>query len=121
MKQALIAAGAIVVFSVPAFADDQVTIEKRTIIREVPGSGSTAPTEIITPTPPPPVRVEVPPPPPGPGVAWRPGHWRWSRAEQAYVWVPGRFIEPPRAQAAWVPGRFVQRPDGWIWVEGRWD
>ena len=39
MKQALIAAGTILVFSAPAFADDQVTIEKRTITRETPFIG----------------------------------------------------------------------------------
>jgi hypothetical protein len=120
MRRALLTAGAVLILSAPAFADE-VTIEKKTITKTVPESGSTMSTEIIAPTPPPPVQVEVPPPPPAPGVAWVPGHWRWSPEAQRYVWLRGKFIEPPREHAEWVPGRFVERPDGWVWKEGRWD
>lgn len=120
MRRALFAAGAVLILTAPAFAD-QLTIEKRTITRETPASGSTVSTEIIAPDPPPPPQAEVPPPPPGPGVAWIPGHWGWQPAGHTYAWVHGSYREPPRAEAHWVPGRFVERNDGWMWEDGRWD
>ena len=120
MKKILLAAGAAVLLSAPAFADE-VTIEKKTITRDVPESGSTVTTEIIAPNPPPPPRVEVRTAPPAPDVAWVAGHWRWDPGAQNYIWVAGRYLAPPRAHAEWVPGRFVQRPNGWLWQDGRWD
>jgi hypothetical protein len=120
MRRALFAAGAVLILSAPAFAD-QVTIEKQTITRDVPQSGSTETTEIIAPTPPPAPQAEVPPAPPSPDVAWVSGHWSWDPAAQNYVWVHGRYLEPPHAHAEWVPGHFVQRPNGWLWEDGTWN
>jgi len=121
MKRALFAAGAVLILAGPAFADD-VTIEKRTITREVvPESGSTVSTVIVAPTAPPAPEVETPPPAPAPTAVWMPGHWNWSPERQVYVWSHGRYAEPPRARATWIPGRFTERPDGWVWQEGRWD
>jgi hypothetical protein len=128
MRRALLAAGAALIFAGPAFAADEVTIEKRTtttttkeVISEPPASGSTVSTVVIAPNPPPEPRVEVRPAPPGPSVVWVGGHWRWAPAERNFVWVPGKYAEPPRARAAWIPGRWVNRPDGWIFEQGRWD
>ena len=60
MRHALAIAGAVLIFGAPALADE-VTIEKRTITREVtreaPESGSTVPNVIIAPGPPPPPRT----------------------------------------------------------------
>jgi hypothetical protein len=122
MRRALLAAGAVLILSAPAFADE-VTIEKKTttITKEAPESGSTVTTEIIAPTPPPAPQAEIPPAPPGPKVAWVTGHWSWDPAAQNYVWVHGRYMEPPHAHAEWLPGRFVQRPDGWLWEDGSWE
>jgi hypothetical protein len=126
MRRALLAAGAALVFAGPALADD-VTIEKRTttttkqLTTEAPASGSTVSTVIVAPNPPPEPRVEVRPPPPGPTVVWVGGNWRWNAAEHNHVWVPGKYVEPPRAHAAWVPGRWIHRPDGWVFEDGRWD
>jgi hypothetical protein len=129
MKRALLAVGAAVIFAAPAIAADNVVIEKRTttttttkeVTPDVPGSGSTVSTVVLAPNPPPEPRVEVRPPAPGPSVVWVGGNWRWSTPEKNFVWVPGKYVEPPRARAAWVPGRWMQRPDGWVFEDGRWD
>jgi hypothetical protein len=126
MRRAILAAGAALVFAGPALADD-MTIEKKTITTtkevttEPPASGSTVSTVIVAPNPPPEPRVEVRPPPPGPAVVWAGGHWSWSPPTHSYVWVPGRYVEPPRAHAAWVPGHWLKRGDGWVFEDGRWD
>jgi len=54
-------------------------------------------------------------------MVWTPGHWSWERDKANYVWMGGKYMEPPREHAAWVNGRWVQRPDGWVWTEGHWD
>lgn len=123
MRRALLAAGAVLIFAAPALADE-VTIDKKTTTTTTtttPAYGSTESTVVLAPVAPPPVRVEAPPPVPGPGMAWIPGHWVWRGEDRGYVWLHGRYAEPPRARAAWIAGRFVQRPGGWMWVEGHWD
>lgn len=125
MKRALLAAGAVLLLSSPAFAD-QVTIEKKTITRDTanpdaPGSGSTVSTVVIAPTAPPAPQAEMRPAAPMPTAVWMPGHWSWNPERQAYLWVKGSYAEPPRAQAQWVPGHFDQQPDGWVWRDGHWD
>jgi hypothetical protein len=121
MKHALLAAAAILVVGAPAFADSTVTIEKKTITREEPGSGSTVSTVVIAPNPPPPPQAEVPPPPPGPTMVWTGGHWRWDPETRSYVWLQGKYMTPPHERAAWMPGHWRQGPDGWMWDEGHWD
>ncbi|TMJ56423.1 MAG: hypothetical protein E6G81_13895, partial [Alphaproteobacteria bacterium] len=80
MRGLLVAAGALLLFAAPAFAQSSTTtIEKRTITKETPAVGSTVSTTIIAPNPPPAPRVETPPPPPGPRMVWTPGHWTWER------------------------------------------
>ena len=49
---------------------------------------------------------------------WIAGYHRWDG--RAYVWVPGRWEERPRAHAVWVRPRWVHRRHGWVFVEGRW-
>ncbi|MGA8530891.1 MAG: hypothetical protein WB622_14340, partial [Acidobacteriaceae bacterium] len=46
---------------------------------------------------PPPVVIEHPGPRPHPGWAWVGGYHRWDGAR--YVWVPGRWAQPPRPHA----------------------
>jgi len=118
----LTAAAAALLVAAPALAQE-VTIEKKetTITREVPESGSTVSTVVVAPNPPPELRVETPPLPPGPAMVWIGGNWRWSPETRDYTWAGGRYAEPPRPRAAWVPGHWVQRPDGWVFVDGRWD
>ena len=121
MRRALLTAGAILILAAPAIAADEVTIEKKTITREAPESGSTVSTVIVAPTPPPAPRAEAPPPPPSPEMVWMPGHWRWAPDARNHVWVEGKYAVPPRPRAAWLPGRWMQRTEGWVWEDGRWD
>jgi hypothetical protein len=67
---------------------------------------------------PPPLIVETRPPAPGPLYVWVGGYHRWDG--RAYVWVPGRWVVPPRRHGRWVPGHWVRHRRGWFWVEGHW-
>lgn len=67
--------------------------------------------------PPAPV-VEVRPVAPGPRYVWADGYHRWDG--QAYAWVPGHWVVPPRPHAVWVPGHWAHGRRGWYFVEGRW-
>jgi len=121
MRRALLATGAALLLAAPALAD-QVTITTKTITKDVPEtSGSTVPTVVVAPNPPPPPEAEIQPPVPGPGVAWIPGHWSWEPDAHNFVWLHGRYMEPPHTDAAWLPGRWVERDQGWVWEDGRWN
>ncbi|MBI4911305.1 MAG: YXWGXW repeat-containing protein [Acidobacteria bacterium] len=67
---------------------------------------------------PPPPRYERMPSAPSGDHVWVEGYWAWEA--RAYVWVPGRFLLPPRPRAVWVPGRWARHARGWHWTEGRW-
>jgi hypothetical protein len=67
---------------------------------------------------PPAVRVEKRPPAPRRGYVWVGGYYRWNG--NRYIWIPGRWVAPPRAGAVWIPGRWVRVNQGWYWVDGRW-
>jgi len=121
MKRALLTAGAILILAAPAFAQSSVTIEKKTITKEVPESGSTVSTIVVAPNPPPPPRAEARPAAPGPEMVWMSGHWSWKPEAGSYAWIEGKYAMPPRPRAAWLPGSWTQHPDGWVWEEGRWD
>ena len=54
---------------------------------------------------------------PAPTHVWVAGYWWW---DGRWVWVSGRWVSPPRPQAAWVPGRWDRRQHGWVWVGGYW-
>jgi hypothetical protein len=66
--------------------------------------------------PPPPRRVVVAAP--GPGYLWTEGYYRFDGAR--YLWMPGRWMRPPRHRSAWVPAHWAQRRRGWVFVEGHW-
>jgi WXXGXW repeat (2 copies) len=70
--------------------------------------------------PPPPRVVETVPPVPHehPGWVWQSGYHRYDGSR--YVWVPGRYAEPPHSHDRWEEGRWVERNGGWVWIEGRW-
>ncbi len=68
-------------------------------------------------TPPPPV-VERPYQAPGRGLVWIPGYQRWEGSR--FVWVPGRWVRPPRPGAVWVPGQWRRTQLGWHWMHGHW-
>jgi YXWGXW repeat-containing protein len=56
--------------------------------------------------------------PPGPGYVWVVGFHRWNGAR--YIWVPGRWTIPPRANARWRPGHWAHDRRGWYWRDGHW-
>src|SRR4029077_5481058 len=100
MRRVLLATAAVLALSAPAFAadvqiekktitrenpDTGTTVEKKTITKEEPGSGSTVSTTIIAPKAPPAIQVETPPPAPRPTEAWIPGHWRWEPGAANFV------------------------------------
>ena len=80
-----------------------------------------SPAQVVVRIGPPPRRpVEVAPARPveHPGYVWTPGYHRYEGGH--YVWVPGRYVEPPRPRARWVPGHWSARRGGYVWVEGHW-
>jgi hypothetical protein len=70
------------------------------------------------PPPPPPVQVEVVPAPPSAEFYWTPGYHRWYNG--AYVWVPGRHVRRPYANATWVGAHWDHRGGRHYWIEGNW-
>lgn len=68
--------------------------------------------------PPPAAIVERPGRPLHPGWVWVGGAYRWDGAR--YVWVPGRWVHPPRPRAVWVPGGWVPRGGGYVFIGGGW-
>jgi hypothetical protein len=77
--------------------------------------------EIIAPRrPPPPRRELIPPPHAAEALAWEPGHWHWERRREAWVWIPGRYLERPHRLAVWEQGHWAPRRDAWVWVPGHW-
>lgn len=78
-----------------------------------------APGAVVVRYGPPPPRYAVVGVAPGPGYVWTEGFWDWRGG--AYVWVPGRWLRPPRPRAVWVPGAWVERPHrGWEFRRGGW-
>ena len=55
---------------------------------------------------------------PGPRYIWIAGYHRWDG--RAYLWVPGRWVLPPREHVAWVAPRYVHRHGGYVFYEGYW-
>jgi hypothetical protein len=55
---------------------------------------------------------------PGRGYIWTPGYHRWDG--RAYGWVPGAWVQPPRARAHWVAPHWRRRGHEWVFVEGHW-
>ena len=68
--------------------------------------------------PPPPPRYGVVGVAPGPGFVWTEGFYDWRGG--AYMWVPGRWMRPPRPRAVWVPGAWMQGRHGYAFHRGYW-
>ena len=62
--------------------------------------------------------VERRPISPARGYVWVPGYHNWDG--RSYVWVAGRWEQPPRARARWQKHHWVKQRGGWVLVEGRW-
>ena len=82
-------------------------------------SGASAATRIYVKIGPPAAVVEVRPVAPGPRHVWIAGYHRWDG--HVYVWVPGRWEQPPAHYTAWAPGHWSHHhSNGWYWVDGHW-
>lgn len=68
---------------------------------------------------PPPIRYERRPPPPNQGFVWTDGYW--GTRDGGYVWVPGRWQQPPYAGAYWSHPHYDHYDRGWRMHEGHWD
>lgn len=74
---------------------------------------------VIRTAPPAPVSVAVVGVAPSPRHVWTAGYYKGANGR--YVWVPGRWIVPPRPGVVWVPPRWVARPaGGYVFVAGHW-
>lgn len=62
--------------------------------------------------------IEHPDPRPSSSHVWISGYHRYEN--DAYVWTPGRWEQPPRPHARWVAHRWRHNKDGWVLVEGHW-
>jgi hypothetical protein len=73
------------------------------------------------PAPPPAPIYEVQTAPPGPLELffWQPGHWRWEGGR--YIWHRGIWARRPHPAAVWMAPHWEQRPQGYVFIEGRWN
>jgi hypothetical protein len=94
-----------------------VVAQSSTITREKVTITTPGP-EVVVRQPPPAPREDMRPPPPAPTHAWVPGYWTWGNNE--WVWVHGRWEQPPERMATWVPGQWTQRGEEWVWRAGHW-
>jgi hypothetical protein len=44
----------------------------------------------------------------------------WEPRGGTYVFVGGRWAEPPHPHWRWVPGHWDERPRGYVWISGHW-
>ena len=77
-----------------------------------------AQTVVRVPPPRPPTHARAIGRPPQPGFVWTAGYHRWNG--RRYVWVPGRWVRPPRRGAVWVAPRWNRRGNGWTFRAGYW-
>jgi hypothetical protein len=68
---------------------------------------------------PPPLRYEQRGPQPGEGYVWNEGYW--GNQGGRYVWVGGRWVQPPYAGAYWSHPHYDHYDRGWQYHEGHWD
>ena len=59
-------------------------------------------------------------------AVWIPGFWdlegdRATAPRAGWVWVPGRWEEPPVRGAQWDPGHWGFGNAWWSWIPGHWD
>ncbi len=74
--------------------------------------------EVYVSVAPPRVLVERRGPRPSRDHVWVSGYHNWDG--QRYVWVGGRWEQPPRHHAHWVAHHWTHQRGGWVLVEGHW-
>lgn len=55
---------------------------------------------------------------PSPNHIWVGGYW--TRHNDSWFWVHGRWAPRPHPSAVWVDGRWEKHPRGHVWVAGHW-
>jgi hypothetical protein len=75
-------------------------------------------TEVRTAEVPPPLQDEVQPPCPDDGSVWTPAYWAWGGGR--YYWVPGAWVQPPRAGIFWTPGYWSFAGAAYVFHPGYW-
>ena len=74
---------------------------------------------VITEAPPPPRReIIVERERPSGAHVWIRGYWHHDG--RGYLWVPGHWERPPRAQVVWVEPRWERRGGTYVFIEGSW-
>jgi hypothetical protein len=68
--------------------------------------------------PPPPLPQEDQPALSEDGSLWTPGYWYWQN--QAYVWIPGVWVRPPRFGVLWTPGYWSMAGAVFVFHPGYW-
>jgi hypothetical protein len=93
----------------------------------VPGDGEAVheanrigpPEDLFATEAPPPLRAEViVDAPPGPEHVWVGGYW--TRLENSWTWVRGRWCLRPHPTAVWVSGHWEKLPRGYAYTPGYW-
>lgn len=44
----------------------------------------------------------------------------WHHGHRGWVWVSGRWVEPPRHHAHWVAAHYRRTHGGWRYTPGHW-
>ena len=118
----LVAALSALALCVPSFAQTLPVTSYRD-----PATGAMVTTMVLPPAPPTsdpngrPLSAVPAQPAPSAGVTWIPGNYVWDAPQHRYVWIGGKYAEPPRSGARWIPGRWDLQPAGWLWLDGHWD
>jgi len=68
----------------------------------------------------PPIRSEQVPVPPRSSVVliWQPGHYNWNG--NAYVWIPGEWVDRAGHGTLWQDGYWEQTAQGSVWLPAHW-
>jgi hypothetical protein len=81
--------------------------------------GKVSPETLVTLESPPPLRAEIiRTPPPTANHVWVAGYW--TRHEERWTWVHGRWCERPRPNAVWVGGHWEKDSQGYAYTPGYW-
>jgi hypothetical protein len=64
--------------------------------------------------------VETPPPAPYAGATWTAGYWDWHAPQRRYIWVGGRWSQPPRPGVVYQPPTWHHDGRGYVRQPGRW-
>jgi hypothetical protein len=75
-------------------------------------------TSLSSATAPPPLPQEDQPALSEDGALWTPGYWYWR--DQAYVWIPGVWVRPPRLGVLWTPGYWSIAGAVFVFHPGYW-